>query len=112
MIEKISKGKAKLTVNIGSGEHRRRRTKTVTYSTQKELKELYRKFEDEVLHNPYTDTMLDELCEAYLRNVRVRNLSENTIIGYKNAHARIPYEILRMKARDVSTYAEQQAPPV
>ena len=104
MIEKISKGKAKLTVNIGSGEHRRRRTKTVTYSTQKELKELYRKFEDEVLHNPYTDTMLDELCEAYLRNVRVRNLSENTIIGYKNAHARIPYEILRMKARDVSTY--------
>ena len=48
MIEYISKGKAKLIVSVGSGENRRRKAKTVTYTTKKELAEMHRKFEDEV----------------------------------------------------------------
>ena len=48
MIEYIGKNKAKLIVSIGSGEHRRRKTKTVTYTTKRELQRMHQRFIDEV----------------------------------------------------------------
>ena len=46
MIEYISKGKAKLIVSVGSGATRKRKAKTVTYTTKKELesREAIRKY--------------------------------------------------------------------
>ena len=44
MIEYLEKGRAKLTVSVGSGKTRKRHSRTVTYKTQKELEQMYRQY--------------------------------------------------------------------
>ena len=68
MIEKMGKHKAKLIVNIGSGKDRKRKSKVVTYKTNREVEKMYRDFEDEVRHNPLVDTTVRELIEAYIKS--------------------------------------------
>lgn len=104
MIEYISKGKAKLRVSIGSGEHRVRKAKTVTYSSKKELEQLYRKFEDEVRHNPYIDTTVEELLDHYIENKKMCGMKATTERGYKNAAERINSFMGDYLAREVTAY--------
>lgn len=104
MIEYISKGKAKLIVSVGSGESRRRKAKTVTYTTKKELERMHQKFEDEVRHNPYIDTTVEELIDAYIENRKIVGLKATTERGYKTARERIIPVMGRFIAREVTTY--------
>ena len=104
MIEYVSKGKAKLIINIGSGDNRRRKTKTVTYKTKRELAEMHRKFEDEVRHNPYIDTTVGELIDYYIENRKLAGLKATTERGYNTAKDRIILAMGDYLAREVSAY--------
>lgn len=107
MIEHISKGKAKLTVSTGSGSTRKRKSKIVTYSTKKELNELYRRFEDEVRHNPMIDTTVRELVESYIRSRKPLGVEATTIHGYEVAAERIYPSFQGIKAAEVTSYMVQ-----
>ena len=104
MIEYISKGKAKLIVSVGSGEHRRRKAKTVSYTNKKELERLHQKFEDEVRHNPYIDTTVEELIDHYIENKKLCGLKATTERGYNNAKERIISVMGDFMAREVTPY--------
>ena len=104
MIEYLSKGKAKLIVSVGSGETRRRKSKTVYYSSKKELNEIHRRFEDEVRHNPYVDTTVEELIDHYIANKKMRGLKTTTERGYNTAKERVISAMGSFKAREVSAY--------
>ena len=104
MIEYISKGKAKLIVSVGSGESRKRKAKTVTYTTKKELERMHQKFEDEVRHNPYVDTTVEELIDAYIANRKIVGLKATTERGYNVAKERIIPVLGDFIAREVTTY--------
>ena len=67
MIKELGKGRAQLLVSIGSGSNRRRPSKTVTYKTKKELKQLYKEFEEECKNTePTTDITVRELVDDYI----------------------------------------------
>ena len=83
MIEYISKGKAKLIVSVGSGATRKRKAKTVTYTTKKELERMHRQFQDEVHHNPLIDTTVAELLDMYIRSRKSLGVEATTIRGYE-----------------------------
>lgn len=104
MIEYISKGKAKLIVSVGSGDNRRRKAKTVTYTTKKELERMHQKFEDEVRHNPYIDTTVEELIDAYIENRKIVGLKATTERGYNTAKNRIISVLGSYNAREVTAY--------
>ena len=104
MIEYISKGKAKLIVSVGSGEHRRRKAKTVSYTSKKELERLHQKFEDEVRHNPYIDTTVEELIDHYIENKKMCGMKATTERGYNNAKKRIVPIMGNFLAREVTPY--------
>lgn len=104
MIEYISKGKAKLIVSVGSGEHRRRKAKTVSYTSKKELERLHQKFEDEVRHNPYIDTTVEELIDHYIENKKMCGMKATTERGYNNAKKRIIPIMGNFLAREVTPY--------
>jgi integrase len=108
MIEYISKGKAKLIVSIGSGENRRRKSKTVTYTSKKELERMHRQFQDEVHHNPLIDTTVQELVEAYIRSRRPLGVEETTTHGYEVAAKRIYSRIGSIEARSLTSYMAQE----
>ena len=108
MIEKIGKNKARLIINIGSGKNRRRKTKTVTYTSKKELKEMYRKFENEVRHNPLTDTNVTELVEAYIRSRRTLGVEETTLAGYESISRNIFTLIGDLNASQLTSYQVQE----
>lgn len=104
MIEYISKGRAKLTINVGSGANRRRKSKTVTYNTKKELTEMHRRFEDEVKHNPYIDTTVEELLDHYIAHKKMVGLKATTERGYDVAKNRIVSAMGGFIAREVTAY--------
>lgn len=104
MIEYLSKGKAKLIVSVGSGANRRRKAKTVSYTSKRELERMHRKFEDEVRHNPYIDTTVEELIDAYIENGIIMGLKATTVRGYKVDRNRIIPFMGNFIAREVTTY--------
>ena len=104
MIEYISKGKAKLIVSVGSGDKRRRKAKTVTYTSKKELERMHQKFEDAVRHNPYIDTTVEELLDHYIENRRMCGLKATTESGYRVDKARIIPSMGDFIAREVTPY--------
>lgn len=104
MIEYLGKGKAKLIVSVGSGANRKRKTKVVTYTTKKELERMYRRYEDEVRHNPLIDTTVEELIDAYIENRKIVGLKATTERGYNTAKERIISFMGGFIAKDVTAY--------
>lgn len=107
MIEYMSKGKAKLIVSVGSGASRRRKAKTVTYTTKKELERMHRQFQDEVHHNPLIDTTVQELVELYIRSRKALGVEATTIHGYEVAAKRIYSRFEGIDASDLTSYQVQ-----
>ena len=104
MIEYISKGKAKLIISVGSGKTRRRKSKVVTYNTKRELEQMHRRFEDEVRHNPFIDTTVEELIDHYISNRKMCGLKATTERGYITAKDRIIPVMGDFIAREVTAY--------
>lgn len=104
MIEYISRGKAKLVVSVGSGANRRRKAKTVTYNTKRELEQMHRRFVDEVQHNPLIDTTVEELLTSYIENRKIVGLKATTERGYNVAKYRIVLAMGDFLAREVTAY--------
>lgn len=104
MIKQLEKGKARLIVSIGSGDTRRKLTKTVTYTTKKELKRLYDDFEREARQNPTSDITVKELIDAHISHAEAIGRKPETIRGYRICEKRISPALTRLKAKEVSTF--------
>ena len=107
MIELMGKHKAKLVVSIGSGANRRRKAKTVTYTTKKELERMHRQFQDEVHHNPLIDTTVQELLDMYIRSRKALGVEATTIHGYEVAAKRIYSRFEGIEASELTSYQVQ-----
>lgn len=107
MIEYISKGKAKLIVSVGSGESRRRKARTVTYTTKRELERMHQRFIDEVHHNPLIDTTVDELLDMYIRSRKSLGVEATTIKGYETTAKRIYSRFEGICATSLTSYQVQ-----
>ena len=107
MIEYISKGKAKLIVSVGSGAARRRKAKTVTYTTKKELERMHQRFIDEVHHNPLIDTTVEELVDMYIRSRKSLGVEATTIHGYETAAKRVYSRFEGINATELTSYQVQ-----
>lgn len=107
MIEVLSKNKAKLIVSIGSGADRKRKSKTVTFTSKKELERMHQRFIDEVHHNPLIDTTVAELLESYINGRKVLGVKQTTLHGYEVAAERIYSRFKGIKATDLTSYQVQ-----
>jgi integrase len=107
MIEYISKGKAKLIVSVGSGENRKRKARTVTYTSKRELERMHQRFIDEVHHNPLIDTTVDELLDMYIRSRKSLGVEATTLKGYETAAKRIYSRFNGINASELTSYQVQ-----
>lgn len=107
MIEVLSKNKAKLIVSMGSGADRKRKSKTVTFTSKKELERMHQRFIDEVHHNPLIDTTVKELLESYISGRRVLGVKQTTLHGYEVTAERIYSRFKGIKATDLTSYQVQ-----
>ena len=107
MIEYISKGKAKLTVSTGGRQNRKRYSRTVTYTTKKELERLHQNFINEVHHNPLIDTTVDELLDSYIRSRKSLGVEATTLKGYETSAKRVNSVFKGITAVDLTSYMVQ-----
>ena len=107
MIEVLSKNKAKLIVSIGSGADRKRKARTVTFTSKRELERMHQRFIDEVHHNPLIDTMVAELLESYINGRKVLGVKQTTLHGYEVAAERIYSRFKGIKATELTSYQVQ-----
>lgn len=107
MIEYIGKNKAKLTVSTGGRQNRKRYSRTVTYTTKKELERLHQNFVNEVRHNPLIDTTVDELLDAYIRSRKSLGVEATTIRGYETSANRIYSVFKGINAVELTSYMVQ-----
>lgn len=90
MIKELGKNKARLIISVGSGEQRKRYTKTVEYSGKKQLKALHSEFEAEVRNaNMPQNITLSELMSWYIEHERTIGVKETTLMGYRTCMKRI-----------------------
>ena len=108
MIKELGKGKARLVVSIGSGDTRRKVSKTVTYKTKKELKQLYEDFEKEARQQPASDITVQELLDSYITHSEVLKRKAETIRGYRTAEKRFNSSFKRILAKECTVYHIEQ----
>lgn len=104
MIQEISKGKALLIVNIGSGKNRKRRVKTVTYKTKRELRNMYDDFEAEVKKVPHNEITVKQLVDNYIRKKSALGIKATTIRGYRTCAQRLDSLLGGFSADSLTTY--------
>lgn len=104
MIEQMGKNKAKLIVNIGSGNNRKRKTKVVTYKGKKDLQNQYDEFEAECKRLPLADMTLLRLIKKYIEKRKAFGVKATTIRGYNFCYERIKEYFTTEAARKVTTY--------
>lgn len=104
MIVDLGKGKARLIVNIGSGEHRKRRVKTVEYKTKRELRRMYDDFEDEVKGNLSYGMTVKNLIDNYIAKKKALGIKATTLKGYEVCAQRLDASIGRISADSLTTY--------
>lgn len=104
MIKELGKGRARLYVSIGGRSDRQRFSKTVTYKTKKELKELYDAFIKECEETPAVDITVKDLLESYIAYCRTLNRKATTIRGYEIASERLVRSVGKTLARSLTTY--------
>ena len=107
MIEVLSKNKAKLIVSMGSGADRKRKSKTVTFTSKRELERMHQRFIDEVHHNPLIDTTVAELLESYINGRKVLGVKQTTLHGYEVVAERLYSRFKGIKATDLTSYQVQ-----
>lgn len=107
MIEVLGKNKAKLIVSMGSGADRKRKSKTVTFTSKKELERMHQRFIDEVHHNPLIDTTVKELLESYINGRKVLGVKQTTLHGYDVTAERLYSRFKGIKATDLTSYQVQ-----
>lgn len=107
MIEVLGKNKAKLIVSMGSGADRKRKSKTVTFTSKKELERMHQRYIDEVHHNPLIDTTVAELLESYINGRKVLGVKQTTLHGYEVTAERLYSRFKGIKATDLTSYQVQ-----
>lgn len=104
MIELMGKNKAKLTVNIGSGKTRKRKSKVVTFSGKRDLQRQYQEFEAEARRQPYADISVYELVSSYIRYKKTLGIKATTLHGYNCDRKRIDAFMGDMSAAKLTAY--------
>lgn len=104
MIQIISKHKAKLIINIGSGANRRRRTRTVEYSGKRDLKKKHDLFEAEVRAVVNDGMTVGALIRTYIESKELLGAKATTIRGYRAVEKRLNSRFERVLASSLTTY--------
>lgn len=107
MIQYIDRTHAKLIVSIGSGKHRMRKTKNVTYRNKRDAERQYREFEDKVRKERTIDTDLtvEGLLTWYIDRFKRNGGKDTTVRAYKIAKKPIIAYFGDDKAKDVTLFA-------
>ena len=99
MIKELGKNRYRFIVNVGSGDSRKRYTKTIEHKGgKKELKKLYEAFENEIRRNPSSDITVQQVIDAYLEHCKVLGRKAETINGYKKCEKRLQPSLKSLKA--------------
>lgn len=104
MIKELGNNRARLIVSIGSGDTRRRATKTITYKTKKELRQAYEDFEREARNGPPSDMTVGELIKAHIEHSEAIGRKAETIRGYRVCEKRLNLPFKRILAKDCTSY--------
>lgn len=104
MIKELGKGKARLIVSVGGRENRRRFTKTVEYTSKKELRQMYVEFEAECEKTPLSDITVRDLLDSYIAYCRTLGRKATTIKGYEVVAERCYTPIGMISAKKCTTY--------
>lgn len=107
MIEYLSKNKAKLIVSFGSGDERRRHTKTVSFKSKGELKDMHDKFVNSWRRNPLFDSTVNELVENYIVSRRTLGAEATTLRCYESMSERISDYFGNVKAAQITPFQVQ-----
>lgn len=95
---------ARLIVSVGGRENRRRYTKTVEYTTKKELRQMYVEFEAECEKTPLSDITVRDLLDSYIAYCRTLGRKATTIKGYEVVAERCYTPIGTISAKKCTTY--------
>lgn len=104
MIKIIDKHTAKLIVEVGNGNRRKRKTKLVEYSGKRDLEKKFREFEEEARKPPLSDITVEDLLTSYINNRKLLGLKTTTEHGYLVAKRRLVAMLDGVLARDLTTY--------
>ena len=104
MIKIIDKHTAKLVVEVGKGNKRKRKTKLVEYTGKRDLEKKYREFEEEAKKPPLSDITVEDLLTSYINNRKVLGLKPTTEHGYNASKNRIVPFVDGVLARDLTAY--------
>ena len=107
MIQYIDRTHAKLIVSIGSGKHRMRKTKNITYRNKRDAERQYREFEDKVRKERTIDTDLtvEGLLTWYIGRFKRNGGKDTTVRAYKIAKKPVIAYFGDDKAKDVTLFA-------
>lgn len=104
MIQEVGKNKYRFIVSVGSGDDRRRFTKTVTHKGgKKALQTMYDEYERECRDIPQTEITVRQLLEAYIAHMEVLGRKQTTIRGYRIASERLYPLIGEILAKNLTT---------
>jgi len=103
-IEYISKDKAKLIVNFGTGSNRKRKTKVITYKGKKDAQHQFALFEAQARNEAITDATVSDILSSYIYTKEMSGIEATTIKGYKTCEKRINLRFGRVLARDLTSY--------
>ena len=100
MIKQISKDKYRFIVSVGSGDARKKFTKTVTHNGgKKALQKLYTDFENEVRQNPSSTMTIEQMINAYVEHCEVLGRKAETLRGYRMCEKRLQPSLKRTLAK-------------
>lgn len=103
-IEYLSKNKAKLVVNFGTGAERKRRTKTITYAGKKDAQRQFVEFEQAVRSEHTSDVTVSQILSSYIYMKEMNGIEATTIRGYKICENRLNSRFERLLAKSLTTY--------
>jgi len=104
-IKYLSHNKAKLIVSVGSGNKRKRYTKTVEYRYKRDVPKMWTKFEQDCLRGKPADETVEQIINAYIESRKRLGAKATTIAGYELCRDRLSAALREETASKVSSYA-------
>ena len=113
-IEYLDKTHAKLVVTRGSGKNRVRKVKRITYTSKRDAKNQYDKFEKSISFTVDYTMTVGQLLDWYIDKFKADGGKPTTVAGYESAKKSIKPVIGKRKAadltlRDIDTFIKKQS---
>lgn len=109
MIRQVGKNRYQFILSIGSGENRKRPSKTITFKGgKKELQRLHDEFEAQYKDEPLPDITIEQLLKDYIAHCKAMGRKPETIRGYKISAERCYSPVGTILAKKCTTYRLQK----